>query len=251
MAAFIQAFISVQLYAVTQSAHTNGTDFYSAHWAGPASDAFDALGSLAALDVINPVLSFLDTGSAPQPNASGTGSASTQTPSINMRVGGGTRTFDTGAIIGGAVGGVGGLGGLALAILILRRRKRRGRSPRSFDASPVISPVQERWHTSEHHGTEPEPFLGRRAAAQAPRTKWSSTLSSDSALGSATLASEGSPSAPASNPNMDTRAAQLSDDDREVIFATLTNYLLRIRNRLPGTPSELSPQTEEPPQYSR
>ena len=73
---FIEAFVTVQvvytqqlcistqtylqqLHAVTELANQAGTNFYSTSWTGPAPQGFDALGGIAALDVLNPAFSFL------------------------------------------------------------------------------------------------------------------------------------------------------------------------------------------------
>ncbi|VDB91821.1 unnamed protein product [Peniophora sp. CBMAI 1063] len=141
-AEFIQAYIGAQLNAVLNLSSTPDTNFYSPDWNGPPASNFDALGAVAALDVLNPSFAF-----ASDTSTAGTTSTSTGVSPTSGGLSSSTRHMtSTGAIAGGVAGGIVGCVLVIVGMIYIRRRKRRNRLSHSLtsdDVEPAPEQVRE------------------------------------------------------------------------------------------------------------
>ncbi|KZV77309.1 hypothetical protein PENSPDRAFT_679489 [Peniophora sp. CONT] len=160
LAKYIETYIMVQFNAVlSTTAHSQApnSSFYSASWFGSPASSFSVAGSIAALDVLNPALSFVEpTTSVP--------TTSPSEPSAKPK-----RSLSIGAIVGGVVGGAITVFAIVTFLFMLRRHRRRDRQPR-------IASVVEQNHSSDPGSrstvvADVEPFI--LPSSEDHSSKWS------------------------------------------------------------------------------
>ncbi|KZV70404.1 hypothetical protein PENSPDRAFT_752599 [Peniophora sp. CONT] len=240
MADYIRSYITVQLHAITQSANTEGTNFYSTTWNGPPATSFDALGAIAALDVLNPTSSYLSAGGVssttiPTPS-------STKAPSAGQTsVAPSKRSFvGVGGIVGGVVGGMAGCVAMALAMFFMRKRKRRSSAvDTSVDASGRMQPGM----------VDLQPFMLDRPSeiAVGRLYKGEAMASHTGNMSISAPISSQAPSAPVSDITTDALVAPARRGTNDEVEAVLSDFANRIQAMLHMRHRETD---EQPPQYT-
>ncbi|VDB91820.1 unnamed protein product [Peniophora sp. CBMAI 1063] len=247
MAEFIQAYIISQLHAVTQSAYTAGTNFYSTDWNGPPATGFDALGSIAALDVLNPAFalsSFSVTGSSSATTASSMPSTSgTLTTSASPDSGSrhGTTSSSVGGIVGGVVGGMAGCTLLVLAMLCVRRYKRQGLNV-SHARPSQTAPSRKRLHA-----TSPEPYMLEHPGIVRVTKGGTGAIDGTTFVGSASGPSRWAGESTTSSRTLP-EATGGDPRDMEATLSDFVNRIQRLRAMVYTMPRHTS--DEQPPQYT-
>ncbi|VDB89421.1 unnamed protein product [Peniophora sp. CBMAI 1063] len=152
LAKYIESYITVQYNSIFSNSRAEGTSFYVPSWFGPSNTSFHALGSIAALDVLNAAFSFVERDSTGRDGNS-------TTPDTRDSSGGGdddnsVKSWHAGAIVGGIVGAVTALLIVGFGFWLHRRRARRRSSAKMSQEK-----LQEAGN-GRGDGIVIEPFLG-------------------------------------------------------------------------------------------
>ncbi|KAI0029573.1 hypothetical protein K488DRAFT_88609 [Vararia minispora EC-137] len=132
IAAYIAAFLNVQFNTIQLLARAPGTNFYSASWVGPPSNAPDPHGNLGVIDILNAAVHVASASSnkatvsgpsiqltSPSPQPASPSPQSTSPARTNIA------RPSTGPIVGSIVGSVAGALFLVAIFVMLRRRRKR------------------------------------------------------------------------------------------------------------------------------
>lgn len=193
-------------------ASTNGTDFYSAEWTGPPATSFDAIGSIAALDVLNPAFGI----ASDFTNATKTTTATATTGTSRLK------PATVGGLVGGVVGGIACCTILVLVLLCMRnRRKRRKASRTPFDPLAEYGRMQELM-------LDPFPFTLDHPIVRLPAADSMMSHVNDTAI--PVSARPRSPPAPIGEITADAFIGQVADRGaRDEVEAALSDFANRIQ----------------------
>ncbi|KAI0084612.1 hypothetical protein BDY19DRAFT_1096014 [Irpex rosettiformis] len=121
---YIESYLTVQWNALQDLASVSGANIYSSTWEGPEPTSKNAVAQMSVLDVLNAAVSFVPppTSDNSTSSLSSSGSVPSQTGNSSPVTAVSHKKTNTGAIVGGVVGGVAFLGILLAALFFFYRQ---------------------------------------------------------------------------------------------------------------------------------